>query len=51
MIKMITFPIDEHTFDDALWIIYTIFVSIQGKMQTEREFAASQNNEEPTSYE
>jgi len=27
------------------------FVSIQGKMQTDREFAASKNNEEPTSYE
>jgi hypothetical protein len=48
MNKMITFPIDEHTFNDASILF---FVSIQGKMQTEREFAASQNNEEPTSYE
>ena len=51
MIKMITFSIDEHTFTMPYELSIYIFVSIQGKMQTDREFAASKNNEEPTSYE
>jgi hypothetical protein len=51
MIKMITFLIDDHTFTMPYELSIYIFVSIQGKMQTDREFAASKNNEEPTSYE